>query len=34
MMNIKPGWGNRTRGVEDKEIQRKIINIVNKLVIK
>ena len=34
MMNIKPAFGNRTRGVEDEKIREKIIEIVNKLVIK
>jgi len=32
MINIRPGWGNRTRGVDDPKIQQKIITIVNKLV--
>lgn len=32
MLNIKPGLGNRTRGVEDPEVQKKIISIVDKLV--
>ncbi len=32
MINIKPGWNNRTRGVDSPEIRKKIINIVNKLV--
>lgn len=34
MINIKPGWNNRTRGVDDRAIREKIINIVNKLVAK
>lgn len=34
MINIKPGWNNRTRGVDDQAIREKIINIVNKLVVK
>ena len=32
MMNIKPGLGNRTRGIENEEIRKKIIEIVNKIV--
>lgn len=32
MINIRPSQGNRSRSVEDKEIQNKIIEIVNKLV--
>ena len=32
MINIKPNFGNRTRGVDNPEIKNKIINIVNKLV--
>lgn len=34
MINIKPRQNNRTRGIEDKDIQNKIRKIVNKLVIK
>jgi Icc-related predicted phosphoesterase len=34
MINLKPALGNRTRNVEDKEIQEKIKKIVNKLIIK
>ena len=34
MVNLKPALGNRTRNVEDKEIQEKIKDIVNKLIIK
>jgi len=34
MMNIKPALGNRTRGVDDENIRKKIIDIVNKLIIK
>lgn len=34
MINIKPVWGNRTRGVDNQEIREKIINIVDKLVVK
>jgi len=32
MMNLKPALGNKTRGVEDENIRKKIIEIVNKLV--
>jgi hypothetical protein len=32
MMNIKPAFGNRTRGVDDENIRKKIIEIVNKLI--
>ena len=34
MMNIKPAFGNRTRGVDDENIRKKITDIVNKLIIK
>lgn len=34
MINMRPSQGNRSRGVEDKNLQKKIINIVNKLVSK
>ena len=33
MMNIKPAFGNRTRGVDDENIRKKITEIVNKLII-
>ncbi len=33
MINIRPSQGNRSRGVESLEIQRKIRNIVNKLIL-
>ncbi|SRR3989339_495270 len=33
MINLRPSQGNRSRGVEDKNLQEKIIQIVNKLVI-
>ena len=33
MINLRPSWGNKTRGVEDPKIQQIIINIVNNLVI-
>ncbi len=32
MINLKPGWGNRTRGIDNAEIREKIVGIVNKLV--
>lgn len=32
VINLKPHFGNRTRGVDDPEIREKIIKIVNKLV--
>ena len=32
MINLRPKQNNRTRGVEDKKLQEKIINIVSKLV--
>lgn len=32
IINLKPLWNNRTRGVENPEIKKKIIKIVNKLV--
>jgi len=32
MINLRPSWGNRSRGVDDPKIQEKIRNIVNKLV--
>ena len=34
MMNLKPALGNKTRGVEDPVIREKIVNIVNKLIVK
>src|SRR5687768_5805935 len=34
MMNLKPALGNKTRGVEDENIRKRIIEIVNKLVIR
>jgi hypothetical protein len=34
MMNIKPALGNRTRGVDDENIRKKITEIVNKLIVK
>lgn len=32
MINLKPGLGNRTRGVESQKLREKIIKIINKLV--
>jgi len=32
MINIRPSWGNRTRGVDSPEIQKKIKEVVSKLV--
>lgn len=32
MINIRPSQGNKTRGVENKDLQKKIIIIVDKLV--
>jgi len=32
MINIRPGQGNRSRGVEDEEIRKQILEIVKKLV--
>ena len=32
MINLRPGQGNRTRGIDDPEIRKKIIYIVNKLI--
>jgi hypothetical protein len=34
MINLKPAEGNRSRGVENPKIRKKIINIVNKLITK
>lgn len=34
MVNLRPSQENRTRGVDNEEIRKKIIDIVNKLVIK
>jgi len=34
MINLKPGLGNRTRGVENKEIRKTIIKITSKLISK
>jgi len=32
MINLRPSWGNKTRGVEDPKIQEKIRTIINTLV--
>lgn len=32
MINIRPSWGNYSRGIENIDIQKNIINLVNKLV--
>ena len=32
MINLKPGLGNRTRGVDSEEIREKIISVVNKFI--
>lgn len=32
MINLKPAWGNRTRGIDSAEIREKIIKIVDRLV--
>lgn len=32
MINVRPAWGNRSRGVDNPEIQKKIRDIVNRLV--
>ena len=32
MINLRPGWGNKSRGVDDPRTREKIITIVNKLV--
>lgn len=34
MINLRPSQGNRSRGVDSEEIRKKIIKIVNKLVLK
>ncbi len=34
MINVRPSWGNRTRGVDNPQIQEKIKKIVTKLVTK
>lgn len=33
MINIRPSWGNKSRGVDDPVVQKKIIKIVNELVV-
>lgn len=32
MINLRPSWGNKSRGVDDPAIRKRIIEIVNKLV--
>ena len=32
MINLRPSWGNRSRGVDDEQTRTKILNIVNNLV--
>lgn len=32
MINLRPSYGNKSRGVDDESIQKKIIEVVNKLV--
>ena len=34
MINLRPSWGNQSRGVDDPKVQIKILNIINKLVVK
>lgn len=34
MINLRPSFGNRTRGVDDLEVQKQIIEIVNELVVR
>lgn len=34
MINLRPSWGNHSRGVENAQIREKIVQIVNKLVTK
>ena len=34
MMNVKPAFGNRTRGVDDEKTRKKITEIVSKLIVK
>lgn len=34
MINLRPSWGNKSRGVDDPKIREKIIKVVNELVIK
>lgn len=33
MINLRPSFGNKTRGVDDPEIRKKIVEIVNKLIL-
>ena len=34
IMNLRPDLGNKTRGIESEELRKKIINVVDKLIIK
>ena len=34
MINLRPSWGNRSRGVDDSKVQKIIIGVVNQLVTK
>lgn len=34
MMNVKPAFNNRTRGVDDENTRKKITDIINKLIVK
>ncbi len=34
MINLRPSWGNKSRGVDDERIQAKIVKIVNDLIVK
>lgn len=34
MINLRSSFGNKTRGVDDPEIRKKIVEIVNRLIIK
>ncbi|MEK7142875.1 MAG: DUF5674 family protein [Patescibacteria group bacterium] len=34
MINIRPSQGNRSRGVDDSKIQKSIVKIINKLIVK
>ena len=32
MINLRPSWGNRSRGVDDPMVQKKIISVVSRLI--
>ena len=34
LINLRPSWGNKTRGVDDREVQKQIRDIVDNLVVK